>query len=264
MAPSCCRSARVIFARCSTRSTRVFCSDAAPAGMAAPKIIAIRGAAIASAIRFLICFLRSDPWPSKRRPSRPPSEWGLPRDSDQRKAGTLLPHHGFGRRRGIGDRMSQTRTRIARPRRQPPLPAPTRVESRAMSADGRHAAQLVADRQDDGRDHISLMTRFRRHAIYWAPPAGSAFARFGASWLGWDAETGRAVSTPCQHAAAPPLVAEPRRYGFHATLKPPLRLAEGMAEGALESAVAKIASSIAPFQMPALRIARMGSRVALV
>lgn len=150
------------------------------------------------------------------------------------------------------------------PATAPPLPAPARVESRAMSANGRHAAQLVADRQDDGRDHISLMTRFRRHAIYWAPPAGSAFARFGASWLGWDAETGQPISAPCQHAAAPHLVAEPRRYGFHATLKPPLRLAEGMAESALESAVAKLAASVAPFQIPALRTARMGSRVALV
>ena len=34
------------------------------------------------------------------------------------------------------------------------------------------------------------MGDWRRHAIYFAPPAGSALARFGADWLGWDPEAG--------------------------------------------------------------------------
>ena len=38
------------------------------------------------------------------------------------------------------------------------------------------------------------MANWRRHAIYFAPPAGSALARFGAAWLGWDAEAGAAVA----------------------------------------------------------------------
>ena len=37
---------------------------------------------------------------------------------------------------------------------------------------------------------------YRRYAIFWAPPAGSGLARFGAAWLGWDAETGRDVAQP--------------------------------------------------------------------
>lgn len=123
----------------------------------------------------------------------------------------------------------------------------------------------MANQRADGHNSTTIMTRFHRHAIYWAPPAGSDLARFGASWLGWDAETGQAVpavSGP-QHADSS-ITAEPRRYGFHATLKPPFRLAAGMEEDALDRAIAGLAGSITPFTAPALHPARMGRRIALV
>jgi putative phosphonate metabolism protein len=67
-----------------------------------------------------------------------------------------------------------------------------------------------------------------RFAIYFVPGADTALYRFGASVLGYDCYTGEDVErlrdgglTQEEWAA---LTAEPRRYGFHATLKAPFRL----------------------------------------
>ena len=83
------------------------------------------------------------------------------------------------------------------------------------------------------------MGDWRRHAIYFAAPAGSALARFGAEWLGWDPEAGERrgdFSLPGLPLPRAELVEAPRRYGFHATLKPPFRLAEGRGEEGLDAA----------------------------
>lgn len=111
------------------------------------------------------------------------------------------------------------------------------------------------------------MTEFRRHAVFWAPPAGSPLARFGAAWLGWDAETGEPAPHPDMPGLPAPvsdITQTPRRYGFHGTLKPPFRLAEGTDLAALDRAVAALAAGHAPFAAPPLAPARIGSFVALV
>jgi len=90
----------------------------------------------------------------------------------------------------------------------------------------------------------------RRQAIYFAPPAGSPLARFGAAWLGWDPEAGAEVEDlPVAGLPLPreALVAAPRRYGFHATLMPPFRLAAGRDAAGLDEAVAALAAAQAPF-----------------
>lgn len=103
------------------------------------------------------------------------------------------------------------------------------------------------------------MDDWRRHAIYFAPGAGSALARFGAAWLGWDAERGERLAPRGPEA----LVAAPRRYGFHATLKPPFRLAEGRDAADLDHAAGRIAAGFAPFALR-LRPAWLGGFLALV
>jgi len=50
------------------------------------------------------------------------------------------------------------------------------------------------------------------------------------------------------------ITAEPRRYGFHATLKPPMRLAEGRSWAELMTAVRTVAAGIAPFDLPRLAV----------
>lgn len=105
-----------------------------------------------------------------------------------------------------------------------------------------------------------------RYAIYYTPPPG-AFAAFGASWLGWDVEAGGPVAHPSVSGLARPLgaiTATPRRYGFHATLKPPFRLAEGCRPADLADAVERLAARLAPVRMNGLELADIGRFLALV
>lgn len=106
-----------------------------------------------------------------------------------------------------------------------------------------------------------------RCAIYWAPPAASPLWAFGAAWLGRDAETGEVLAPapewgdPAAHAAA---TAEPRRYGLHATLKPPFRLAAGHTRDDLVAALGRFAAAATPVASPPLVLRRLGRFLALV
>jgi putative phosphonate metabolism protein len=111
------------------------------------------------------------------------------------------------------------------------------------------------------------MTSFRRYAVFWAPPRGSALARFGARWLGWDAEAGLPVpqlEVPGLPAPVPEITATPRRYGFHGTLKPPFRLAEATDFAALDGAVAGLAAKSGSFRGAPPTLTRIGRFIALV
>lgn len=105
-----------------------------------------------------------------------------------------------------------------------------------------------------------------RYAIYFVPGADSALYRFGTSVLGYDCRTGQ--ETPfidgVDTASWPAVVKEPKVYGFHATLKAPIRLIEGVDESDLvravsEFAVQHVAAADAPLALRAL-----GSFIALV
>jgi len=60
------------------------------------------------------------------------------------------------------------------------------------------------------------------------------------------------------------MTAGPRRYGFHATLKPPFRLAAGRTPEELDAAVARFAAGTAGTVIPALSLARISGFFALV
>lgn len=103
-----------------------------------------------------------------------------------------------------------------------------------------------------------------RYAVYYLPPAGSALAAFGASWLGWDVAAGTAVAHPTGLLNVANITATPRVYGFHGTLKPPFRLIQGAGQAGLLRAIEALAARLAPFTAPPLRLARIGSFLALV
>lgn len=110
------------------------------------------------------------------------------------------------------------------------------------------------------------MDEFRRYAIYYAPRDG-AFAGAVASWLGWDPVTGAAVAYPSLDGLPAPveaLTAEPRKYGFHGTIKAPFRLAEGVGRADLEQEVARLAARLAPVVMPGLQLVALKGFVALL
>lgn len=98
-----------------------------------------------------------------------------------------------------------------------------------------------------------------RYAIYYAPPLAHPLWRAGCLWLQRDPT--RADETPAAPARAH--IGEPRRYGFHATLKPPFRLREPWSETALLGALAHLASRTPAFAMPALQVDSLGDFLAL-
>jgi putative phosphonate metabolism protein len=89
------------------------------------------------------------------------------------------------------------------------------------------------------------MTGFPRYAIYFAAGADSALSRFGAELLGYDAYTGDDVAFPADAMRIAPdwrdITADPRKYGFHATLKAPMTLVSGRTEAELMAACATFA-----------------------
>jgi putative phosphonate metabolism protein len=112
-----------------------------------------------------------------------------------------------------------------------------------------------------------------RYAIYAAPgvrsadPVGVLLGRKAEQWLG------RSVSPDPVTPAAPvgwartaidPMTVNARRYGFHATLKAPFRLAEGRTPEELDAAVARFAADRAAAVIPQLTLARLGGFFALV
>lgn len=103
---------------------------------------------------------------------------------------------------------------------------------------------------------------FRRYAIYHLPPAGTEWSRFATRWLGWDAETG-AMAEPLPNPPAGEIVETPRRYGLHATLKPPFHLAQGTTPEGLAQATADLAATLSPVRLDGLDLARIGRFLAL-
>lgn len=100
------------------------------------------------------------------------------------------------------------------------------------------------------------MTGFPRYAIYFAAGSGSALSRFGAELLGYDAYSGEEVSFPQAAMEVAPdwrdITTDPRKYGFHATLKAPIALAPGRTEAELTAACAAFAGKtrLRPFIRP--------------
>jgi putative phosphonate metabolism protein len=101
-----------------------------------------------------------------------------------------------------------------------------------------------------------------RVAIYYAPLPDDMLTPLSSSWLGRDPRTGAAVPQPAV-AGIEEITAEPRAYGFHATLKPPMRLADGTGWTDFTAAVGAVAAGIAPFDLPPMAVADLRGFLAL-
>jgi putative phosphonate metabolism protein len=99
------------------------------------------------------------------------------------------------------------------------------------------------------------MAIFPRYAIYYVSAPGTDLDRFGARLLGYDAFSGEDLAFPDAITQTVPdwreLTRDPRQYGFHATLKPPLSLAPGKTEAELLAACASFAGTSRP--VPVIR-----------
>jgi len=91
-----------------------------------------------------------------------------------------------------------------------------------------------------------------RYAIYYAPAADGRLWRKASEWLGRDAVTDQALAQPTlptlEDLDVAALTADPRHYGFHATLKAPFEMAASRSEAQLLAAAANFATGLAPFE----------------
>lgn len=107
---------------------------------------------------------------------------------------------------------------------------------------------------------------FKRFAAYYAPRPDSPLGQFGAAWLGWDPDAGAEVASQepgCLPRRRADLVAAPRDYGFHGTLKAPFRLAGGADPEVLDRTLRDLATEWAPFHFT-LELAEIDGFLALV
>jgi putative phosphonate metabolism protein len=106
-----------------------------------------------------------------------------------------------------------------------------------------------------------------RYALYFAPDPSGALWRFGSDAIGYDAATGAERPVPAIDGIPPARLAdlarEPARYGFHATLKPPIRLVRPADEAAFLAEVAAFAAERPAFAAAPPDVALLGSFLAL-
>jgi hypothetical protein len=109
------------------------------------------------------------------------------------------------------------------------------------------------------------MAGFPRYAIYYAPAPGTDLDRFGATMLGYDAYTGCDLTFPDGMTLDwRDLTRDPRKYGFHATLKAPFSLAQGKTEVELVEACEVFAGKARPIPVIKPVIDSISEFVALV
>lgn len=104
-----------------------------------------------------------------------------------------------------------------------------------------------------------------RYAIYYVPAAGDDLYSAASAWLGRDAYMDMPLVRPVvagMESLDPDLLtADPRHYGWHATLKAPFELAAGLSAEALLAGIDRYCGSRPPFSA-LLRVAALGDFIA--
>ena len=107
-----------------------------------------------------------------------------------------------------------------------------------------------------------------RYAIYFAPAPETPLWRTASRIIGRDAATGESLPfpdlAPCDADDWADITVDPRRYGFHATLKAPFELAPDRDETLLVETARAFAATRRSFAVADLGVATLKSFVALV
>ena len=113
-----------------------------------------------------------------------------------------------------------------------------------------------------------MKTSAPRYALYFAPHPDSPWGLFGREWVGRCAFGGgnctQQVPQGLDERTFSRLTAGPRRYGFHATLKPPFRLASGRTLDSMASLLLEECQQEEGFEMPPLQVCELDGFLALV
>ena len=107
-----------------------------------------------------------------------------------------------------------------------------------------------------------------RYAIYFCPMEGTPWWDRGCRWLGRRAEDDREINQPVLDGVDPAslhhITRDPRRYGWHATLKAPFALCPEFDYLALRERILGICRLRLPIRIPRLAVRRLGNFLALV
>jgi hypothetical protein len=107
-----------------------------------------------------------------------------------------------------------------------------------------------------------------RYAVYFSPAIASPWWAFGAGWLGRDEWRNLPLEQAKLEEISPEalyaMTQEPRRYGFHATLKAPFHLQKNCKESDLIERLVHLSKQLKPAELGALCAVKMGNFVALV
>lgn len=107
-----------------------------------------------------------------------------------------------------------------------------------------------------------------RYGIYFCPSPSTPLYAHGSLWLGRDAATGAMLDPALpDHIRTEDwlrVTDSPRRYGFHATLKPPFRLADNATFDDLRAALFDFAQGHNSFYAPPLAVGMLGRFLALI
>jgi len=107
-----------------------------------------------------------------------------------------------------------------------------------------------------------------RYAIYFAPAHHSSWWEFGTHWLGRDECLDLQIAQPALAQITTEelyeATAQPRRYGFHATLKAPFALSGGHTQDDLMTRMQALAGTLRPVALGPMQAAMLGDFVALM
>jgi len=106
-----------------------------------------------------------------------------------------------------------------------------------------------------------------RCAVYFVPDIDSDWWQAGSAWLGRCAATGQTMAQPSLPGISPNVqwaaTAEPRRYGWHATLKAPFKIMPGENLRSVMVALEALADTLTAFDLPPLQVSTQGGFMAL-
>ncbi|MDO9639222.1 MAG: DUF1045 domain-containing protein [Pseudotabrizicola sp.] len=113
--------------------------------------------------------------------------------------------------------------------------------------------------------YAATMDQMKRFAVYYAPRPG-AFADATAALLGWDNARACPVPQPDLPGLPAPLTSltsDPRKYGFHGTLRAPFRPAASLGMEDVADAVRTLSRELAPVSCDGLRVENLHGFLAL-
>lgn len=107
-----------------------------------------------------------------------------------------------------------------------------------------------------------------RYALYFTPAENDPLTEAAGRWLGRNAFSSAEYPAPddteLPAGEITRLTADPRRYGFHATLKAPFELKDDVSEAEFIGAVERFAAETPAFDIPRIVVGQLGPFFALV